>query len=284
MLRLTRRLSLALFLFAVSQVQAAVVPNINLNLNSAESSFNAALGVTANIIGLGPQSFFTPSLSLTPTLGAANVDIDWSNTGAFQSIDFNSQSAFVPNYTFNYTIPPLPVIGSIGSVSGSLSAVSLNDFVTSTSPASVIAPIGASGGSWQAALGTYSETVTPIVITGTGLLSFININTNLGSFGLANPANPFTAGTVEVGPDLGGFSSVKVTIPYAYDQYIAGPYTVIAGVLDNVGVLVRVSGQLVYSGEVATSAIPEAGSLALMGIAISIVAIPVIYRRRKIAA
>jgi hypothetical protein len=59
---------------------------------------------------------------------------------------------------------------------------------------------------------------------------------------------------------------------------------VIAGVLDNVGVLVRVSGQLVYSGEVATSAIPEAGSLALMGIAISIVAIPVIYRRRKIAA
>ncbi|MBX9656333.1 hypothetical protein K2Y11_22170, partial [bacterium] len=206
------------------------------------------------------------------------------NTAAFQSIEFNSQSAFVPNYTFNYSIPPLPVIGSIGSVSGSLSAVSLNDFVTSPSPATVIAPIGVSGGTWQAALGTYSETVTPLVVTGTGLLSFININTNLGSFGLANPANPFTAGSVEVGPDLGGFSSVKVTIPYAYDQYIAGPYTVISGVLDNLAVLVRVSGQLVYSGEVATSAIPETGSMALMGIAFSFVAVALIYRRRKMAA
>ncbi|MBX9654931.1 hypothetical protein K2Y11_15070 [bacterium] len=116
MLRLTHRMSLALLLVAVSQVQAALVPNINLNLVSSESSFNAALGVTANIIGLGQQSFFTPALSLAPTVGAANVDIDWSNTAAFQSIEFNSQSAFVPNYTFNYSNPPLPVIGSIVSV------------------------------------------------------------------------------------------------------------------------------------------------------------------------
>lgn len=283
MIRLTHRLSLALLLVAVGNVHAALVQNINLSLDSSQSSFNAALGVTANIIGLGQQSLFTPTVSLTPTVGAANVDIDWSGSGAFQSIDFNSQSAAIPNYTFNYSIPPLPVIGSLGSLSGSVSAVSLDNFETATSPATVIAPIGVSGGSWAAALGTYTETLTPLTLTGTGLLSFINVNVNLGTFGLSNPS-VFTDGTLEVGPDVGGFSSIKVVIPYAYDQFIAGPYSIIPGLLDNVAVLVRVTGQLVYNGEVATAAIPETGSLILMGITMSIVTIAVIYRRRKLAA
>ena len=282
--RLATRFFLSLaFVACTSSAQAALVNGINLNLVSAESSFSAAIGVTANIIGLGTQSAFSPALSITPNSGSANVDINWLNTGAFQSIDFNSQSALVPNWNFNVTIPALPVIGSLGSLSGTFSALTIDNFTAVPTPATVIAPIGISGGTWSAALGTHTETYAPFSITGTGLLSFLNTNLNLGMLGHTNPS-PFSAGSVTVGPDIAGFSAVKVTIPYAYEEFLAGPYSIIPSVVDNVGVVVRVSGQLVYSGQVQSAAIPEVSSLLMLGLVTAGSAVPMIRRRLRVAA
>jgi hypothetical protein len=249
----------------------------------SSSTYSASFGITANVSGLGTESAFAPAISLDPNSGSANVDIDWSDSGAFQSIKFNSQTAAVPNLTFNTTLPSLPGIGSLGSLSGTFSAVTIHNFTSNPSPATEISSIGTSGGTWGAASGAYSVTDAPFSLNGTGLLSFLTTSLNLGTTSYTNPSS-FTAGSVVVGPSVGGFSPITVTIPYSYEQFLLGPYTVIPGLLTQVGALVEVSGQLVYAGQVATaSVVPEASTLILVGSALAMIAL-VMLRRRKQAA